>query len=297
MHLVPLRLAFLGIAVLSALGNLFVPFLLTTFQFSFNPEWDFGTVFVGVLNGFLIGEFVAIAFWILFDPMSLPIKILLGALIGLFLSGCLVLGVQVWPGMPLAAGVFILIVGSVFPLVFVCLLVGVRRLTLPKNGTILGAEPQGKSRQYGIGFLLGVMIAVALAITIIRSVVPSSSGGGWLSYWEFVFLSLWFVWLSIGVTLFIWFPFVSVLKTSWFNISIALVLAVFGPSLFDWTSGFILMWIGRMNPGANYKIFSVLPQCISFGLLATSLLLGAIIRLCLCKEPAVDIAIDSAHQA
>ncbi len=293
MHLVPFRISFLSIAILSALGNLVVPFALSLIRIDSVGIWNFQTVWVGALNGLLIGEFVAVAFWMMYDPLSLSKKLLLGTFVGLLLAACLVLGMQVWPGMPMVAGVFLLIVGSVFPSLFACILYGVKRITMLKNGRTFTSKSQSTSRQYGIGFLLLVMVVVALTITLIRSVLPTG-GDGWLSTWEFVYLAVWFVWLSIGVTLFIWFPFLAVLRTTWFNVRVSLVLAIFGPSLFDWFSGFML--IGRMNPGRNFEMFDALPQCMSFGLLIASLLLGAILRLCVCTEPEVEAAIDSALQ-
>jgi hypothetical protein len=284
MYLAPFRISFLGIAILSALGNLIAPFVLNQFGIYSVGNWNFQTIWVGALNGLLIGEFVAVAFWMLYDPLSLSKKLLLGTFVGLLLAACLILGMKVWPGMPLSAGVFVLIVGSMFPILFVCFLYGARRITMMKDGAMFASKPEGKSRQYGIGFLFVVMVVVALTLTLIRSVLPSG-GDDWLSAWEFVFLGLWFVWLSISVTLFIWFPFLSVMHTTWFNVSVSLVLAVLGPSLFDWISSFIL--IGRWNAGYAVKMFDALPQCMSFGLFATSLLMGAIIRLCAQKEPAL----------
>lgn len=282
MHLVPFRISFLSIAILSALGNLVVPFLFTLLRIDFVDGWNFQTVWIGVMNGLLIGEFVAVAFWMMYDPLSLLKKLLFGTFVGLLLAACLVLGMQVWPGMPMVAGVFLLIVGSVFPSLFACLLYGAKRITMLKKGRMITSESQSKSRQYGIGFLMLVMAAVALAITLIRSVLPTG-GDGWLSSREFVCLAVWFGSLSIGVTLFIWFPFRSVLQTTWFNLCVSLVLAIFGPSLFGWFSGFML--IGRLSPGANFKMFDAVPQCMSFGLLTTSLLLGTIIRLCVPMNP------------
>ena len=262
MHLAPFRISFMSIVILSALGNLVVPFVFTLFRIDFVDGWNFQTFWIGALNGLLIGEFVAVAFWMMYDPLSLSKKLLLGTFVGLLLAACLVLGMQVWPGMPMVVGVFLLIVGSVFPSLFACFLYGVKRIAMLMKGRTFTSESQRASRQYGIGFLMLVMAAVALAITLIRSVLPTG-GDGWLSSREFMCLAVWFVWLSIGVTLFIWFPFRSVLQTTWFNLCVSLVLAIFGPSLFGWFSGFML--IGRLSPGANFKMFDALPQCMSFG--------------------------------
>jgi hypothetical protein len=124
--LTPLRLAFIGIAILSAIGNLGVPFGFKVFEMSSlsggmrfrNVGWNPLAVLAGFLNGLLIGEFVSVAFWILFDSVSLPKKLLLGTFLGFVLAACLIVGLQVWPGMPVAAGVFILVVGALLPIAF-----------------------------------------------------------------------------------------------------------------------------------------------------------------------------------
>jgi hypothetical protein len=90
--LTPLRLAFIGIAILSAIGNLGVPLGFKVFEISSlaggtrlrNVGWNPLTVLAGFWNGLLIGEFVSVAFWILFDSVSLPKKLLLGTFLGFF---------------------------------------------------------------------------------------------------------------------------------------------------------------------------------------------------------------------
>lgn len=292
-----LRIIFSAIALLSAFGNLGVPFVLSSLSYDFpTGRWDAKTVWTGFLDGLLIGEFLAIAVWILFDAWSLSMRLLIGAFLGLFLAGCLILGFQVWPGLPMAVCVFIMIVGSVLPFVFAGFLYGARRLSMNKNLAKLASQSESRSRQYGIGFLLAVMFAVALAITLIRWVLRSAGKDGWLdSNWEFVFLGLWFFCLSMSVTLFMWFPFLSVFKTTSFNLGCTLVLTILFPSFFHWISGFLLF--GRLSPGTSFRLFSAFPQSMSFGVLTSSLLLGTIIRLCVCTEPEVEAAIDSALQA
>lgn len=274
MPLAAFRLVFLGIVLLSVLGNTTAPYLLTNIHVRGN-DWRAETVLVGGLNGLLIGEFVSIAFWILFDSISLTKKLLFGTSLGLFVAASLIVGLQASPGMPVSAGVFILVSGSLFPLLLACLFYCVQRLTSRKLEARLWGESGRNSKQYGIGLLLGVMVAVAFAITIIRSVLPSG-GDDWLSSWEFVFLSLWFVWLAIGSTLFIWFPFLSILRPSVAKIATALIFAVFGPSFFQWIASFVL--IGRFQFQLPL-MFPPLAQSISFGLLFTSLLMGVLIRL------------------
>lgn len=283
--LTPLRIAFVSIATLSALGNLGVPFGFTWFEMAFNARkarlgglgrgWDPGTVLAGFLNGLLIGEFVAIAFWMLFESISLPKRLLLGTFLGCFLATCLIVGLQVWPGMPVAAGVFILVVGALLPSAFAGLVYCVAKLCSPKVlQTKLAFESASRSQQFGVGFLLTVMFAVALVITMIRSVLPSGQSD-WLSAYEFLFMGLWFVWLAIGTSLFIWFSFASVVQPTRVHIGTSVSLALLGPSLFQWISSFML--IGQMRIRTT-PFFDALPQSISFGLLATSLMLGLIFR-------------------
>ena len=281
--LTPLRLAFIGIAILSAIGNLGVPFGFKLFEMSSlaggtrfrNFGWNPWTVLAGFLNGLLIGEFVAVAFWILFDSVSLPKKLLLGTFLGCFLAACLIVGLQVWPGMPVAAGVFILVVGALLPIAFAGLVCCVARLCSPKVlRTKLAFESASRSQQFGVGFLLAVMFVVALAITMIRSVLPTGRSD-WLSAYEFLFVGLWFGWLAIGTSLFIWFSFASVVQPTRVHIGTCIGLALLGPSLFQWISSFML--IGQMRIQTT-PFFEALPQSISFGLLATSLLLGLVFR-------------------
>ena len=277
MTLTPLRIAFIVIALLSALGNGYVPSAFKAFRLTGRMDrWEPQTILCGVFHGLLIGEFIAIAFWILFDSISLPKKLLLGTFLGCFLAACFIAGLQVWPGMPMSIGILILAVGSSFPLVFAGLFYGVERLTCAKMvRSKLAFESAGRSQQYGVGFLLAVMVAVALGITIVRSVLPVGGSYNWLSTWEYVFIGLWFVLLAIGVTLFIWFPFVSVLQPTRVNIWASLLLAVLGPSFFLWISSFVL--IGGFKIQSS-SMFPALPQSISFGLLASSLLLGVLIK-------------------
>ena len=292
MHLIPLRIAFLGIALLSAIGNSVVPLVLRSIAFeSLNDQWDAQTVWIGVLDGLVIGEFVAIAVWILFDDLFLIKKLLMGTFFGFVLAACLVFGIQVWPGMPVQFAVTVLLIGSALPGACTGLLYGVARLISPDTVRSTGAAQSERSRQYGIASLFGLMIMVALVITIARAIMPVTTAGGWTT-WDAIRVLLWFAWVAVGVTVFVWFPIALVSQPSLFYLISTFLLALLGPSFFYWIS----MVAVTRTIGFSDTFFPVFPQCMSVGLLVTSLVLGCILRFCAVKRPAVEAAMDSAMQ-
>lgn len=95
---------------------------------------------------------------------------------------------------------------------------------------------------------------------------------------------------------FFWFPIALVSQPSLIKVAVTLLLATLGPSLFQWISNITFRAILGVGVRVSTIFFPAGPQCLSFGLLATSLLLGAILRLCVNTEPQVEAAMDSALQ-
>jgi hypothetical protein len=67
---------------------------------------------------------------------------------------------------------------------------------------LVAAYPQAKSAlsQYGVRFLLMVMVSVALGSFILRNTLPKNSDM-WVSGLQFVSIAMFFVWLTIGVSI------------------------------------------------------------------------------------------------
>lgn len=263
--------------ILSVFCNLVVPDILKAFHLDGGVQlktWEFEVVLGGFLSGLLISEFIAIGFWILLDTMSVSNKLVAGLSLGVLLAACLIVGTQVWSGFD--AALFILILGVLMPLAFAGIFFGLARLLAPRllqsKNTSHATE---RSRQFGIGYLMVLMVFIAVLLSIIRYVMPLVLIPK-LELRVFIGIGFWSVWLVVGTSVFAWFSFAAVVRPSFLNVVMSLWIAVVGPSIFQWIASFFL--VGGGLSIKNPQWFDVHPQSISFGILAASLLIGLIVR-------------------
>jgi hypothetical protein len=271
------RMAFMIVLIVSAVGNLSAPLLLGHRFNTQGTNWSYHTMVIGILNGLLLGQFMAISVWMLSDPMAFARKWLIGTSAGFLLGLTLVIGAQAWPGMPMGVAIFFVVVGTVLPTVL-CGLLSIVSM-LPVHGLQL-YQPDHQtvpaSKQFGVGYLLVVMLCLSVAFVIVQKLVPANKDT-WLSAWDFVVLGVWMVWLSFATSVFVWYPMTAVLQPRFSRIVICMLLVLFGPTLFQW-----VVWCTiRMERFrfSSPSVFPPLAQCISFGLLLASLLLGLLLRL------------------
>ena len=275
----PMRLAFIGIVLLSGVANLCVPFALNALDDSFSSpnfsttNWNLVWLLVGILNGLLIGEFLAIAIWILWEKISLHRKLLLGFVAGFLLSACLVIGIQIWEGMPRSAAILLWVVGVLYPFAFAIWILVWSILIGRKQFQLQLIPREAGQAQYGIGFLLLSMLAVAVAIATIRISLPTDRHK-WLSAFEFLSVAFWLLWIAIATSLLAWLAFAMILRPTRFNIGAVFLLTLFGPTVFQLVASFILVGKSRLN----FKLFEPLAHSIALGVLTAGIILGLVYR-------------------
>ncbi len=270
-----LRFAFLGLLLLSGIANLCVPSSLDFFDVPLViGRWKIFGVFVGILNGLLIGEFLSLAFWILLDPISLHRKFLLGFCGGFFLSTCLIVGCQVWDGMPMAAAILMWVVGVLFPFAFAVSLRGWSALVLGKSFPLRLVPGMSGQSQFGIGFLLSAMSALAIAFAVIRVVLPPVREN-WLSGVEFLSVGIWFIWLVIATSMFTLLAFATVVLPTRVRIGSVILLTILGQSIFQLVASLIVVGQFRFD----FQPFEPLSQSTAIGLLISGVILGIVYRL------------------
>ena len=274
-HFSSMRLAFIGILLLSGIGNLCMPAILQAISLDSSSldSWSLEVVICGILDGLLIGEFLSIAFWLLLESMTLLRKLLLGSCAGFSLSACLVAGLQVWEGMPRGAAVFIWVVGSLLPFAFAVFLwfwsVLIRTDDLPLR---LGAK-NSRNTQYGVGFLLFSMFAVAAAIFLIRVSLPSDQDT-WFPAGELAAIVMWFVWLVAATSLFAWITVKTIIRSTLFFTGVVVLLSIFGPDCFHFVASMVL----PKSFSIQFRLWEPLPHTVAIGLLISALIIGLVCR-------------------
>lgn len=272
--LTPFRIAFVGLFGAAILGNIVTPFLLDHFRLATPPtSWNASSLVVGFINGMLIGEPFLIAFWFLLDRSRLPSRFLNTLCLGFFTGISLVGGLQVWPGMPVAAACVIIASAVLLPFFVVMVLrlvAWMSRNTLCEP--VAPAPRNSGGSQFGLGYLLLATFFIALAMASLRAAMPKSQDG-WLTAAEFLILVCWFAWLAFATSLFVWIHFLTWRTFSLAKVSIAIIISVLGPNLFQWVSSQMLF--GRM--GFRFRWFDPRAYSMSFGLIFASMVLAGLV--------------------
>jgi hypothetical protein len=164
--------------------------------------WDFEFK-AYVLTGLLLAQFASLATWLTLGTLALRNRVVIAGTIAVTLSLTLVIGLQIWPGMPFAAALLMLISGlglTFFTAGTVALVIQARQLHLVDHSGV--SRPLNPSRkQFGVGYLLVLMAAVALFITLFRAAIPKDVSP-WLGPYEYVSLFFWFLMLACSMGLF-----------------------------------------------------------------------------------------------
>lgn len=238
-------------------------------------SWSLSTLCCGIVNGLLIGEFHLIAFWMLMEPISLLRKLLLGSCAGFSLAACLVIGSQVWEGMPQAAAIFLWLVGIVLPFAFAVGLL-VWSVLIRTNALPLQLwSGNAKQVQYGVRFLLISTVVVAVAFSLIRVSLPSNQDR-WLSALELGSLVFWFIWLVSSTSLFAWMVVTTIMRSTLFLTGVVVLLTIFGPVFFQLIASMVLL--NRF--AIQFRLWAPIPHAMAIGLLISAGIIGLVFRAC-----------------
>ncbi len=264
------RLAFLGIVLLSGIANLALPSALNSFAIPLFL-WRYRDIVVGILNGLFFGEFISVAFWILLDPISLHRRLLLGFCAGFFLATCRIIGTQDWEGILREVAIMQWLVGVLFPIAFAVSLRCWSPLVVGKDFPLQLVRRRPRQAQFGTGFLLSSMSALAIAFAIIRVLLPP--GVSWRSGSSFELLAVggWLVLFVIATSMFTVLAFATVVLPTRVRIGSVILLTILGPSFFQWVASGIVRF--------DFKAFEPLAQSMAIGFLISGVILGIVFRL------------------
>ena len=182
-------------------------------------------------------------------------RLLSGGFTSFLLLISLIVGLQTLPGLPVGIVITILLAGTAIT-AFVALLIAVAKrkggytivLPLENEWTILAG-----SKQYGIGYLLFTMVAVAITLVVAKASIPKESSA-WLTGREYIKIGVWFGWLIFATSVILWFACLTILRERIFLrnrptrsfVSFLVCIAV-GPIVFQWVATWILGRNGRFR--------------------------------------------------
>ncbi len=173
------RWLILGIVLMLCLGgNVLLPWLFwdsRRFGNSFNTQ---SLAFAAV--GGLASQLAILALWCGIGPERLTFRFPIAAFLATMVSTSYILGLHLPDQRPVPGQVIVLLfaVGLAATLVGAALFAGIGRLTGDKMYWRHDDEQIGSRSVFSIGYLIGLTALVAVAVSVVRLVVPTSMRGG-----------------------------------------------------------------------------------------------------------------------
>ncbi len=232
-----LTIGFSVLLLVAFVGNLITP---TVLHFNID-DYDLAYKLGGLTCGLLLSEFLAIAHWQVFNVGRISVRFSVGIFTSFLLTIGLLIGIQIWPGIPTGFSILLLVMGPTITLIAWGVLALFFHYSPYYRKAAFLHDCQAKPRnQFSIGTLLLWMTLFALAIFLVKAIVPWNEGNWLESRFEYFLLVVWFLWLSLSIALSSWILVVAVLGRSrrWL-IAYVLTLSL-GPLLFQWLAGTIL---------------------------------------------------------
>lgn len=270
-----LRTGFSVLLLVAFVGNLITPKVLHLNIDDYDLAYKLG----GLTCGLLLSEFLAIAHWQVFDHGRISIRFSVGIFTSFLLSIGLLLGIQIWPGIPTGFSILILVIAPTITLIEWGILSLLLHYSPYYRKAAFLHDCQAKpNNQFGIGMMLLWMTLFALAIFLVKAIVPWNEGKWLPNRFEYFLVVVWFVWLSLSIALLSWILNVAILARSprWL---IAYVLTVtLGPLLFQGIASTILDQ-GNLRITWNLQNFWLL-YTVALGLALGNSIIVIVMRCC-----------------
>ena len=229
--------------------------------------------------GLLLAQFASLAMWLVLGTWALRNRIGIVGTIVFVLALALIVGTQVWPGMPLAAAYVMIVSGFVLTFLAAGTFALVIRASQLQLVDGLGATRSSNhsEKQFGVGYLLFLMTVVAVFIALFKVAVPKNSDA-WIGLPEYVSLFSWFLLLAISMGLLAWIVCMVLLqKPSVMAILSLIASVIIGPFGFQGVASWIL--VGRMAVNCGNPSHLAIAYLICAGILVGLVMVLSVVRL------------------
>ncbi len=236
-------IVFLLLSLIAVVGNLATLTLITLWIGNKDLR------FIGsALFGFVLAQSSLIGLWMALGRWPIHYRLLSGGFTSVLLLISLIVGLQALPKMPVGFAIMLLLAGTAITALVALLIAVAKRIggytiVLPRENewTI-----PTRSNQYGVGYLLFIMVAVAITLVVAKASIPKNSDA-WLTGREYFIMSVWFGWLIFATSVILWFACLTILRERIFlrnrpsrSFVSMLVCIAIGPIVFQWLASWIL---------------------------------------------------------
>ena len=207
-HEVRLVRVVLMLLLVACLGNVLFPEWVSGLGWNQPMLWTMrgDEIVGGLLMGTLLSQFSTLSIWGVMSSWPWHFRWLLMGILTFALVNMFAVGLQSAESHEIPLMGFVVMVLGGWGITFgSALILGwlLRRYrVVARKSELEAAYPQSKSAlsQYGVRFLLMVMVSVALGSFILRNTLPKNSDM-WVSGVQILSIAMFFVWLTIGVSI------------------------------------------------------------------------------------------------